>query len=205
MVVKALFVAALPALAYVAAAAVGALAPDRVPTPSRSRAATTAALAGATAVGLVVALADVSSLAVVVIPAAAVLAWPLVGARTSGSGSGGPTRRRWSSPRRSPSARRYGRVVDRGGVVRSARFERVNGACLFIKVYSRKRRGSTPPKPQSRGPRTLAALLVTRFARSCGAYVTCAGLATAPSSPTQHGTSRLPSLAAHASRLRRSR
>ncbi|TKX84454.1 hypothetical protein EXE43_18835 [Halorubrum sp. SS5] len=79
LVVKALFVAALPALAYVAAAAVVALAPDRVPTPSRSRAVTTAALAGVTALGLVVALADVSSIAVVVIPAAAVLAWPFVG------------------------------------------------------------------------------------------------------------------------------
>ncbi|RLM67454.1 hypothetical protein DVK05_12065 [Halorubrum sp. Atlit-8R] len=79
VVVKALFVAALPALAYVVAAAVVALAPDRVPTPSRSRAATTAALAGVTAVGLVVALADVSSIAVVMIPTAAVLAWPLVG------------------------------------------------------------------------------------------------------------------------------
>ncbi|WP_066411997.1 hypothetical protein [Halorubrum aethiopicum] len=77
--VKALFVAALPVFAYVAAAAAVALAPDRVPTPSGSRAVKTAALAGVTALGLVVALADVLSIAVVVIPAAAVLAWPLVG------------------------------------------------------------------------------------------------------------------------------
>jgi hypothetical protein len=79
LVVKALFFAALPVFAYVAAAAVVAVVPDRVPTPSGSQAATTAAIAGVTALGLAVALADVSSLAVVVIPAAAVLAWPLVG------------------------------------------------------------------------------------------------------------------------------
>ncbi|TKX74304.1 hypothetical protein EXE46_10040 [Halorubrum sp. GN11_10-6_MGM] len=79
-VVKALFFAALPLLAYAAAAGFVALAPDRVPTPSRSRAVKTAALAGVTAIGFTVWLTDALSIAVVGLPAAAVLAWPMAAA-----------------------------------------------------------------------------------------------------------------------------
>ena len=78
--VKALFFAATPLLAYAAAAAVVALAPDRVPSPSESRTVWTVALAGVTVIGFAVWLTDALPLGVVALPAAAVLAWPMTGA-----------------------------------------------------------------------------------------------------------------------------
>jgi hypothetical protein len=50
----------------------------------------------------------------------------------------------------------------------------------------------TPPKPQPGGRRTLAALLVTRFARSCGACVAYGVLPAAPLSPAPHRTATAP-------------
>ena len=65
-----------------------------------------------------------------------------------------------------------------------------------------------PPKPQPRGLDGLAAVLVAHFVRSCGpcvARLRPRGCPFESHPPHRNRTSRLPSLAAHGSRLRRSR